>query len=180
MKFSLPTSNKGFTLVELLVVIAVLGVLAAGVLVAINPLEQFARGSDTGRKSSITELGRATVAYYTAQGQYFATSNSWITTNLKSTGEVKITPNNTYPTGIGCNTAANRENNYCYATATVAGNIEAIVYARLESGSDRARAGCTTAQGVYFVYSTLLGQAGYICTTNATTDPSASLTSLVN
>jgi len=57
----------GFTLIELLVVIAILGVLAGAILVAINPLEQLARGRDAGRKSTVDELGHATQAYYTAQ-----------------------------------------------------------------------------------------------------------------
>src|SRR5579864_7133508 len=82
----------GFTLIELLVVIAVLGVLAAVLLIAVNPQEQLARGRDSGRQSSIAQLGNALQAYYTANaGVYMATSTTWETT-LVTVGELKSTP----------------------------------------------------------------------------------------
>lgn len=62
--------SRGFTLVELLVVIAVLGVLATVVLVAVNPAEQLARGRDSHRISAVTQLGRSEQNYYTVVGNY--------------------------------------------------------------------------------------------------------------
>ncbi len=59
---------KGFTLVELLVVIAIIGILAAVVLVAVNPLEQLARGRDAGKLATVAGLGKAAQSYYTSQG----------------------------------------------------------------------------------------------------------------
>ena len=41
----------GFTMIELLIVITILGILAVAVLSAINPIEQINRGRDTGRQS---------------------------------------------------------------------------------------------------------------------------------
>ena len=38
---------KGFTLIELIIVMAILGILAAGLLAAINPVEQVNRATDT-------------------------------------------------------------------------------------------------------------------------------------
>src|SRR5260221_6470647 len=61
------SANEGFTLIELIIVIGVLGVLAAALLVAIDPLEQLARGRDAGRLSSVTQLGRAMQSYIAAQ-----------------------------------------------------------------------------------------------------------------
>jgi prepilin-type N-terminal cleavage/methylation domain-containing protein len=48
--------NVGFTMIELLIVIAVLGVLAIAVLATINPIEQINRGRDTGSRSDSEQL----------------------------------------------------------------------------------------------------------------------------
>jgi len=50
---------RGFTLLKLLIVIAVLGLLAGIVLIAINPVEQLARTIDSNKKSDITSLAKA-------------------------------------------------------------------------------------------------------------------------
>src|SRR6185503_11862870 len=84
-------SQSGFTLIELLVVIGVLGVLAGVMLVAINPLEQFARGRDSGRKTTVSQLGKAVQAYYTGRTTYPTAAATWITT-LVTAGEVKSAP----------------------------------------------------------------------------------------
>ena len=64
------TFKKGFTMIELLIVIAVLGVLATAVLSAINPIEQINRGRDTGSRSDAEQVLSAVERFYTAQ-QYF-------------------------------------------------------------------------------------------------------------
>ncbi|MEK9176346.1 MAG: type II secretion system protein, partial [Patescibacteria group bacterium] len=66
--------SKGFTLIELLIVIAVLGVLVTAVLVALNPLEQLRRANDSGRINSVSQIGNAVQAFYTAQGATFPTA----------------------------------------------------------------------------------------------------------
>lgn len=62
--------NKGFTMIELLIVIAVLGVLAVAVLSAINPIEQINRGRDTGSRSDAEQLLSAIDRYYTSHEIY--------------------------------------------------------------------------------------------------------------
>lgn len=62
--------NRGFTMIELLIVIAVLGILAVAVLAAINPIEQINRGKDTGSRSDSEQLLSATERYYTSMGYY--------------------------------------------------------------------------------------------------------------
>lgn len=59
--------SQGFTMIELLIVIAVLGVLATAVLAAINPIEQIDRGRDTGSRSDAEQLLSAIDRYYTTQ-----------------------------------------------------------------------------------------------------------------
>lgn len=48
--------SGGFTMIELLIVIAILGILAVLVLSAINPLEQINRGRDTSKRSDAEQL----------------------------------------------------------------------------------------------------------------------------
>lgn len=62
--------RKGFTMVELLIVIAVLGILAVAVLSAINPIEQINRSRDTGTRSDGEQLIGAIDRFYTNQGYY--------------------------------------------------------------------------------------------------------------
>jgi prepilin-type N-terminal cleavage/methylation domain-containing protein len=60
----------GFTLVELLIVIALLGILAAAVLAAINPLEQANRARDTRMRSDSSQLLAAIDRYFVAQSEF--------------------------------------------------------------------------------------------------------------
>lgn len=50
------TGNKGFTLIELLVVIGIIAVLAAIVIIAINPARQFAQARNSQRTSDVTAI----------------------------------------------------------------------------------------------------------------------------
>lgn len=58
---------RGFTMIELLIVIAVLGILAIAVLAAINPIEQINRGRDTGNRSDAEQLLSAVDRYDASQ-----------------------------------------------------------------------------------------------------------------
>ena len=59
-------SQKGFTLIELVVVIGILAVLLTIVLVAINPGRQFSQANDTKRRSDVSAILNA-VSQYTAE-----------------------------------------------------------------------------------------------------------------
>lgn len=61
---------RGFTLVELLIVIALIGVLAVAVLAAINPIEQLNRARDTGMESDAAQLLSAIDRYYASQEKF--------------------------------------------------------------------------------------------------------------
>lgn len=67
---------QGFTLVELLIVIALLGVIATIVIAAINPIEQANKARDAGYKSDASELVSAVQRYYASQNQF-----PWTTLN---------------------------------------------------------------------------------------------------
>ncbi len=63
-------SQLGFTMIELLIVITILGILAVAVLSAINPIEQINRGRDTGSQSDTEQLLSAIDRYNAFQGFY--------------------------------------------------------------------------------------------------------------
>jgi prepilin-type N-terminal cleavage/methylation domain-containing protein len=62
--------EKGFTLLEILLVIAAIGILAAIVIVAINPNRQLAQVRDTSRKSDAVTLQKALEQYLIDTGTY--------------------------------------------------------------------------------------------------------------
>lgn len=171
MKFSLHINQKGFTLVELLVVIAVLGVLAAGVLVAINPLEQLARGRDVSKKTAITELGRALNTYMTTQNA-LPDGDDGFATVLQNAGEIRVVPSNPAQNGCSVGTAttlAGDQGGYCYLKDA---NNNYVVYAEAESNSEELVAGggnnCPTGQTPYIIYSSSEGRTGLKCVETVT------------
>lgn len=64
----MPKTKSGFTLVELLIVIVVIGILAAITLVAYNGVQAKAR--DAQRQSDINSITKALEMYYIDNGQY--------------------------------------------------------------------------------------------------------------
>lgn len=63
-------NQHGFTMIELLIVISILGILAVAVLSAINPVEQINRGRDTGSRSDAEQLLSAIDRYNAFQGYF--------------------------------------------------------------------------------------------------------------
>lgn len=72
--FSKIRSQAAFTMIELLIVIAILGILAVAVLAAINPIEQINRGRDTGSRSDSEQLLSSIDRFYAYKGYY-----PWVT-----------------------------------------------------------------------------------------------------
>lgn len=62
--------DQGFTLVELLLVIGILGVLGAVVLATLNPFTQIQKGRDAKRKADLASIQRALETYYEDNGRY--------------------------------------------------------------------------------------------------------------
>lgn len=70
---SFKKNNRGFTIVELLIVIVVIGILAALVIVTYNGIQQKAR--DTERKTDINALHGQAEAYQAQNGKYPTLAN---------------------------------------------------------------------------------------------------------
>lgn len=70
-------NTKGFTLIEVLIVIGILAVLAGIVLVAINPARQFRQANNTERESNVN-------AILSAIGQYTVDNKGTLPTEIQS------------------------------------------------------------------------------------------------
>jgi prepilin-type N-terminal cleavage/methylation domain-containing protein len=83
--FSLKKQSKGFTIVELLIVIVIIGILATLVIVTFTGIQQKAR--DSQRQTDIGALNSHVTAYYAETGTYPALSmlqdNAWVAKHMK-------------------------------------------------------------------------------------------------
>ena len=61
-------SRKGFTLIEMLIVIAIIGILASIVLVGLGPIQR--RGRDSRRQADLRQVQNALELYYNKCGHY--------------------------------------------------------------------------------------------------------------
>lgn len=82
---SLKNKSKGFTIVELLIVIVVIGILATLVIVTFTGIQQKAR--DSKRKTDLSAIQAALESYYSSNNTYptlaHLQDSSWISTNMK-------------------------------------------------------------------------------------------------
>lgn len=74
------SGRKGFTLIELVVVIGILAILLAIVLIAINPSRQFKQANDTRRRSDVN-------AVLNAVGQYYADHKGVLPSGVTTTDQ---------------------------------------------------------------------------------------------
>ncbi|MEI6396957.1 MAG: prepilin-type N-terminal cleavage/methylation domain-containing protein [Candidatus Taylorbacteria bacterium] len=62
--------SSGFTLLEILLTIAIIAILSAVTLSAINPIRQMSQARDSQRKSDVSELHKAVQQYFIDKGSY--------------------------------------------------------------------------------------------------------------
>lgn len=76
----------GFTLLEILLVVGIIAILAAIVIIAINPGRQFAQVANAERRSDIKQIYNAMQQYYIDHGDYPASTTPDILTEICDTG----------------------------------------------------------------------------------------------
>ena len=164
-------NQKGFTLIELLIVIAILATLAIVVLLALDPVQQLARTRDSGRSSTVAQLGHAMEAWGTVRNGTYPTAAqitaTWITDLLVDSGEIKTVPNATaYSISGTAACTSNNQNNICL----LSDEDSFVIFATAEAKSNIDQCSSGTA---FFVYSSLGGRGGIMCAApNANTAPS--------
>jgi len=75
MKTLASNYTRGFTLIEMIVVTAIVSLFAAGIVAVINPTQQVLKANDARRKSDLNSLQRGLEAYYHDFGSYPPASN---------------------------------------------------------------------------------------------------------
>jgi general secretion pathway protein G len=85
MQKTKPFLQQGLTLIELLIVITIIGILAGGFLVVINPQEQIAKSQDSRKKTDLAEIQKALEIYYQDHDAYPSELNGKI---VNDTGQI--------------------------------------------------------------------------------------------
>ena len=119
---SLKKRSQGFTIVELLIVIVVIGILALLVITTYSGIQAKARNAK--RQSDIASLQTQMEAFFSQNGYYPSNADmnsaSWLTTNMKSLDQnALIDPSNTTQSKTLALTAAAKT--YAYAPLNSAG-----------------------------------------------------------
>jgi len=88
--------KKGFTLIEMLLVIGIIGILAAVLLAAINPAEQINKANDSGKIDACKEI-------IGGIERYGATNTTYTPTCVAATAKLELVGNNEVKSTLNTN-----------------------------------------------------------------------------
>lgn len=146
-------ASKGFTIVELLIVIVVIGILAALVVTTYNGIQQKAR--DTERKTDVKALHGQLEAYQAQNGKYPTLGNmqdrSWISTNMKGL-DLAALQDPKWSTAATCKDGSNK--------AIVAGSASANCYVYAPTDGSGGACDNTATDCVKYTLSSVLESDG--------------------
>src|SRR3972149_7394146 len=80
---NMPKKIKGFTLVELLIVIAIISILVTMVLIAINPIRIINDSRDAKKRSELNQVKTALQLYFNENNSYPANPNTLVSTYMR-------------------------------------------------------------------------------------------------
>jgi prepilin-type N-terminal cleavage/methylation domain-containing protein len=127
-------TQKGFTLVELLIVIAILAVLSVTVVVVLNPAELLKQARDSTRISDLASVNSAIALYLTDVATPYLNGPSTACSSATARCTVSTTTSPFTATGNGCGGGT------ANATTTVDGNgWVAVTLSSITGGSPLAR-----------------------------------------
>jgi len=143
--------QSGFTLIEILVVVALIAILAAITIVALNPAKAFADARNTERKAEIAEIANGIGTYLTIPGKKVSdiggipacsgTPSAILISGTAGSGEVSLEPVVTadslsqVPADPNAPSATDSGYEIC-ATTTAGGSVRLTISAPLAENSE--------------------------------------------
>lgn len=157
-------NRKGFTLIEILIVVAIIGLLASTVLVGLAPAQK--RGRDARRLADLKEVQNALELYYGACGHYPGGAAPACTAATEGAVAWDALSAVLKGSGIGVNNVPNDPSSgKTYEYVTNAGGTSYVLAATLEDPGNPAvkqEAGMTLPAGVSGLTGTC-GASGFYC-----------------
>lgn len=151
--------SGGFTMIELLIVISILGILAVMVLAAINPLEQINRGRDTAKRGDAEQLLGALERYNAFNGFFPWQVDANDITGLALTGQ--LVNSGWVETNSNCQILER------LSTAVTAGCVGTQElkdsYVTRVDDDGGGSTGTVEARGLYVYYEAAAGNNVYVC-----------------
>lgn len=142
-------SDQGFTMIELLIVIAILGILAVTILSAVNPVEQIGRSRDSTSKSDAEQLLNAIDHFNASRGLW-----PWQDTTTDPGQVVFGAVTSAFPAGSSCTMLKNLGADSSDAACPGTDELKAAFISRVTDAGTNV---------LYVGYNGRTGDSIYIC-----------------